>query len=144
VIAMVGADDEQVPPSTCPNCGNELHPDQSVCRNCGYIRPSSGTAVPASTGIKGGGGAWIGCGGAFVAIIICMVLYGVALPVYMPSASILWIEAVLAIGCFFAFRALISRNPHAREALIAFVIVFIIVGGGLASCVGMFNNFNVH
>jgi hypothetical protein len=52
------------------------------------------------------------------------------------------IEAVLAVLCFIAFRALIGRNPHAREALIAFVIVFIVVGGGLGACVGMFSNFN--
>jgi hypothetical protein len=135
---MIGAGDEVLPPSTCPNCKSELPPDQSVCRNCGYIRPFSGTAVPASTGIKGGGGAWMGCAGALVAIILCVVLYWVALPSYMPSAPILPIEAALAVAIFLGFRALMARNPHAREALIAFVIVFVILGGGLAACAGMF------
>jgi hypothetical protein len=51
---------------------------------------------------------------------------------------------MLAIGCFLAFRALMAQNRHARESLIAFVIVFVVLGGGLGACVGMFSNFNVH
>jgi hypothetical protein len=147
---MVGdGGDDLIPPPVCPNCGIELHLDQNVCRNCGYIRPTSGPVIPASTGIGGTGSALIGCGGAFVAVIICMVAYGDMVANHfvfsssMSSAVVLLIETVLAVGCFFAFRALMTRNPHTREALIAFVIVFVVLGGGLASCVGMFNNFNV-
>jgi hypothetical protein len=141
---MVGDGGELVPPSTCPNCGAELHLDQTVCRNCGFIKPTSGPVIPASSGIGGTGGAMIGCGGAFVAIILCIILYGFSTGSLWPNAAVLLVEAVLAIGCFLGFRAVIAGNPHAREALIAFVIVFIVVGGGLGACVGMFNNFNLH
>jgi hypothetical protein len=138
VIAMVGNGDDLVPPSTCPNCGEELHPDQAVCANCGYIKPSSSATVPASGGIFGG--ASIGCGGAIVATIVCMVVYSYAFPDFMPQAVVLLLELVLAVGCFLLFRRLSAGNPQAREALIAYVIVFIVFGGGLAACFGMFNN----
>ena len=150
-MSMIGGNgDDLIPPPVCPNCGNELHLDQTVCANCGYIRPSSRTVVPASSGIGGTGSALIGCGGAFTAVIICMVAYGYmtangfVFQSSMSSAVVLLLEAALAVGCFLAFRTLMARSPHAREALIAFVIVFVVIGGGLASCVGMFNNFNVH
>lgn len=140
VTAMVGNGDDLVPPSTCPNCGEELHPDQAVCANCGYIKPSSRASIPASTGISGVGGAFIGCGGAFVAIFLCIILYGFSIGRLWPNAAVLLVEAVLAIGCFLGFRAVIAGNRHAREALIAFVVVFVVIGGGLAACFGMFTN----
>jgi hypothetical protein len=73
-----------------------------------------------------------------------MIVYGFSFSTRMPAAVILLIEAMLAIGCFLAFRALMAQNRHARESLIAFVIVFVVLGGGLGACVGMFSNFNVH
>jgi hypothetical protein len=145
VMSMIGGNgDDLIPPPVCPNCGDELHLDQTVCANCGYIRPSSGSVVPASSGVGGTGGALIGCGGAFVAVLICMIVYGFSFSTRMPAAVILLIEAMLAIGCFLAFRALMAQNRYARESLIAFVIVFVVLGGGLGACVGMFSNFNVH
>jgi hypothetical protein len=140
VIAMVGdGGDDLLPPPVCPNCGNELHLDQSVCANCGYIRPSSGMVVPASSGIGGTGGALIGCGGAIVAVVLCVTLYGFLSSFLRPQALFLFIEAILAVGLFLAFRKIIARNRHAREALIAFAIVFIVLGGAFAACTRMFN-----
>ena len=142
-MSMIGGNgDDLIPPPVCPNCGNEFHLDQTVCANCGYIRPSSGSVVPASSGVGGTGGALIGCGGAIVAVIICIGVYSLTFANFMPYGFplALLVEVLLAVVCFLGFRKIIAQNPHAREALIAFVIVFIVVGGGFGACIGMFNN----
>jgi len=160
---MIGDGDVLVPPEKCPNCGSELHPDQDVCPQCGHMRALPEIAEPklsvpseiesiSQTQPKGEdlvgrrsvgssiGAAAIGCGGAFVAAIACMIgflLFGGR----QPAAVIVFsLESVLAVLLFLGFRAIIGRNPHARPALYAFVIVFVLLFGGLLSCIASLYN----
>jgi len=87
------------------------------------------------------GAAAIGCGAAFVAALAS--LFGLAfLAGRVTGLLMLVIEFAIGVLCFFGFRALMHRNPSARVALYAFAIVFLVLFGGFAACVGLISNFN--
>lgn len=156
---MIGDGDELVPPEKCPNCGSELHPDRDVCPQCGHMRavPEAGAStvgvppvvappigMPATTtaGSKVGAAA-IGCGAAFVAAIACGIGLVYVLQWQLGPAIVFTLQAVIAVLCFLGFRAILGRNPNARPALYAFVIVFVVLFGGFMACIYSFNNFRV-
>jgi hypothetical protein len=164
--SMIGDGDELVPPEKCPNCGSELHADQEVCPQCGHMRALPTSAAPSKLGFvetpstseyqpKAGGlvghrsaggnvgAAFLGCGSAFLAAILCMIGFALLQSEQSPAAIVFSLEAVLAVLLFLGFRAIIGRNRDARPALYAFVIVFVVLFGGLVSCIASLYNVRV-
>jgi hypothetical protein len=125
---------EPAPEHKCPNCGAELHASQDLCQQCGYMRPTVSSAGAS------GGAAAIGCGAGLVASAVSVSAILGSMNTNAPAPVLYIIGTLLAVVCFIAFRAIIARNVHARAALVAFIIVFVVFYGGFLACVASVSN----
>jgi len=125
------------PEHKCPNCGAELQATQDLCQQCGYMQPTVSSAGASA------GATAIGCGAGIVASIVSVAAMIGTISTNAPAPVLIIVGLLLAVVCFIAFRAIIARNAHARGALVAFIIVFVIFYGGFFACVASFSNFRV-